>query len=310
MTHPDLPPPDIVHADAVSAGGRHPHMIGILLIVAAMLLINCSDAVAKLTLEHVLVFQVALFQAAAMILAVPFIARTTSVPRLVRTSRPGLQLLRSCCQFGSSISFFSGLALLPLPDVIAIVLLGPLVITALAALILKERVGARRWAACIAGLIGALIMIRPSFEGGMGWPAALPLAAVFLFSIYAVITRKLAPYEGTGTMMFWGAIVGFVVLALASPFYWQAPEPEIWLGLAAVAVLSACSNGLTIRAYAHAPASLLAPFTYVEIIGGTILGYLIWRDFPDAITWVGIAIIVGSGLYVWHRERLKSGEIR
>ncbi len=310
MTHPDLPPPETVHDDVAYQDGRHPHAIGILLILAALILINCSDAVAKLTIEKVPVFQVALFQAAAMIIAVPFVARTTDLARLVKTRRPGLQLVRSACQFGSAICFYSGLGLLPLADVIAIIMLGPLVITALAALILKEKVGPRRWAACVAGLIGALVMIRPAFDGGMGWPALLPLGAVCLFSIYAVITRLLAPHEGTGTMMFWGAIVGCVLRAVSSPFYWQTPTRAGWLGLTIVAILSASSNGLTIRAYAHAPASLLAPFAYIEIIGGTILGYLIWRDFPDAITWFGIVIIVGSGLYVWHRERLRSGEIR
>ncbi len=308
MTHPDLPPPETVHGDIVTGAGRHPHMIGILLMLTALILINCSDAVAKLTIEQVPVFQVALFQAAAMIGAVPFISRTTNLARLVKTRRPGLQLVRSCCQFASAICFFSGLGLLPLVDVIAIIMLGPLVVTALAALVLKEKVGPRRWLACAFGLAGALIMIRPTFDGGMGWPALLPLGAVCFFSVYAVITRLLAPHEGTGTMMFWGAIVGFVVLVVSSPFYWQGPTPVIWLGLVVVAVLSASSNGFTIRAYAHAPASLLAPFAYVEIIGGTILGYLIWRDFPDAITWLGIAIIVGSGLYVWHRERRLAGE--
>ncbi|MEM7119869.1 MAG: DMT family transporter [Pseudomonadota bacterium] len=303
MTHPDLPPPETMHGNIVTGGGRHPHMIGILLILVALTLINCSDAVAKLTIEQVPVYQVALFQACAMILAVPFIARTTNLTQLVRTRRPGLQLIRSCCQFASAISFFSGLALLPLADIIAIIMLGPLMVTALAALVLKEKVGPRRWLACGFGLVGALIMIRPTYEGGMGLPALLPLAAVFFYSVYAVITRMLAPHHGTGTMMFWAAIVGFVVLIVTSPFYWQAPTPEIWLGLVVVAILSASSNGFTIRAYAHAPASLLAPFAYVEIIGGTILGYLIWHEFPDAITWLGIAIIVGSGLYVWHRER-------
>ena len=209
MTHPDLPPPETVHGDIVTGGGRHPHMIGILLMLTALILINCSDAVAKLTIEQVPVYQVALFQATAMIFAVPFIARTTNLPLLVRTRRPGLQLIRSCCQFASAICFFSGLGLLPLVDVIAIIMLGPLVVTALAAVVLKEKVGPRRWLACGFGLAGALIMIRPTFDDGMGWPALLPLGAVCFFSVYAVITRMLAPHEGTGTMMFWGAIVGF-----------------------------------------------------------------------------------------------------
>jgi len=309
VTHPDLPPPETVHEDVAHRRGRHPHMAGIVLILVALFLINCSDAIAKLVIAEVPVFQVALVQAAAMIFAVPFVARTTRVRRLVRTRRPGLQLLRSACQFASALCYFFGLGLLPLADIIAIIMVGPLMVTALAALVLKERVGIRRWMACIVGLVGALVVIRPGAEG-MGWPALLPIAAVSFFSVYVVITRLTAPHERTGTMMFWGALVGFVVLAVSAPFYWVPPTPEVWLGLAGVALLSATSNGLTIRAYAHAPASLLAPFSYVEIIGGTVLGYLIWRYFPDAMTWLGIAIIVASGLYVWHRERLAHGGFR
>jgi drug/metabolite transporter (DMT)-like permease len=309
MTHPDLPPPEIVHGDVAQHGGRHPHMIGILLILAALILINCSDAAAKLVIGEVPVVQVALVQAVAMVFAVPFVARTTRIRRLVATRRPWLQLLRSACQFASALCYFSGLALLPLPDIIAIIMVGPLMVTALAALVLKERVGLRRWVACAIGFAGALIIIRPGFDG-MGWPALWPIGAVAFFTVYIIITRLTAPHEGTGTMMFWGAIVGLAVLAAAAPFYWVAPTPEVWLGLAGVAVLSASSNGLTIRAYAHAPASLLAPFSYVEIIGGTVLGYLIWHYFPDGMTWAGMAVIVGSGLYVWHRERLAQGEIR
>jgi drug/metabolite transporter (DMT)-like permease len=303
MSHPDLPPAETVHDDVAETGGRHPHIIGIMLIVAALLLINCSDAIAKLVITEIPVFQLALFQAAAMVCAVPVLARTRRFTRLIKTRRPWLQLLRSACQFGSALCFYFGLSRLPLPDVIAIIMVGPLMVTALAALVLRERVGMRRWVACAFGLIGALIVVRPGFEG-MGWPALLPIGAVAFFSVYVVCTRLTAPYEHTGTMMFWGAIVGLVALAVAAPFYWVPPSPLVWLGLACVAVMSAGSNGLTIRAYAHAPASLLAPFAYIEIVGGTILGYLIWRHFPDGMTWVGIAVIVSSGLYVWHRERV------
>jgi drug/metabolite transporter (DMT)-like permease len=309
MTHPDLPPPETVHDDVAGGTGRHPHAIGIVLIVAALLLINCSDTVAKLVLTELPVFQLALIQAAAMLCAVPVLARTTKFASLVKPRRPWLQLMRSACQFGSALCFYFGLSRLPLPDVIAIIMIGPLTVTALAAVVLKEQVGLRRWAACAFGFAGALIVIRPGL-GGMGWPALWPIGAVGFFSVYAVITRLTSPHERTGTMMFWGAIVGFVVLAVSAPFYWVAPTPMVWLGLAGCGILSATSNGLTIRAYAHAPASLLAPFAYVEIVGGTILGYLIWHYFPDPMTWAGMAVIVGSGLYVWHRDRRANDEIR
>ena len=214
-------------------------------------------------------------------------------------------ILRSACQFGAGLCYYKGLQLLPLADVIAIILLGPLATTALAALVLKEQVGPRRWAACIAGLIGAMLIIRPGM-GGIGWAALWPMGCVTLYSIYVIMTRSLTATNRTSTLMCWGASVGTVVLLLAAPFYWVWPEWQIWLGLAAVAVLSGASNGLRIRALGFAPASLLAPFGYAEIVGGTILGLIVFGTFPDGWSWAGIAVIVGAGLYVWHRERRKA----
>ena len=158
-------------------------MIGILLILAALILINCSDAAAKLVIGEVPVFQVALVQAVAMVFAVPFVARTTRIRRLVATRRPWLQLLRSACQFASALCYFSGLALLPLPNIIAIIMVGPLMVTALAALVLKERVGLRRWVACAIGFAGALLVSGGHrYVGRLDHPGRVHRAAADAFA--------------------------------------------------------------------------------------------------------------------------------
>ncbi|MDA0219616.1 MAG: DMT family transporter [Proteobacteria bacterium] len=299
-------PPEADNRPTDAAGSvANPHLAGILLMLAAIVLINLSDTSAKLAIDTVSVFQVALVQVLGLMACGLIAARSANLPRVMKTPDWRMLILRSACQFGAGLCYYKGLQLLPLADVIAIILLGPLATTALAALVLKEQVGPRRWAACIAGLIGAMLIIRPGM-GGIGWAALWPMGCVTLYSIYVIMTRSLTATNRTSTLMCWGASVGTVVLLLAAPFYWVWPEWQIWLGLAAVAVLSGASNGLRIRALGFAPASLLAPFGYAEIVGGTILGLIVFGTFPDGWSWAGIAVIVGAGLYVWHRERRKA----
>ncbi len=283
--------------------GWHPHIAGVCLMMTALVIINTSDAIAKWTLETLPVYQVMLFQACGLLLLAPAVARQPNPVRLIRTADPWWQIARSACQFAMGYTFYSGLKVLQFADLIAILFMGPLVITAMAHVFLKERAGPHRWAACVVGLVGGLIIVRPG-SGLMGWGAVWPLLSTVLWSIYVVITRKISVRNSTGNMMLWASIVSLAALSALSPWYWQTPADWQWAGLAVIALLSSSSNGLTIRAYTLAPASLLAPFIYGEIIGATIYGWVFWREFPDAWTWLGAAIIVIAGLYVLHRESL------
>jgi drug/metabolite transporter (DMT)-like permease len=286
----------------------NPHLTGILLFLAAVVLINASDIAAKLSFGNISVLQVVLIQTLGF-LATGFIAaRSLNAPRILKTSSWKLQLLRSSCVFISALLYYKGLEVLALADIIAIILVGPLVVTVLAAVILKERVGPRRWAACFAGFAGAMLIIRPWLGSeGIGWNALWPIGCVSLYAVHIIITRHLTTTDSTSTIILWSPLVGATILTLAAPFYWVWPDATTWIGLIAVAVFSGASNGLRIRSLLYAPASVLAPFGYAEIVGGTIAGFLIFGTFPDSWSWSGIAVIICSGIYVWHRERIRGG---
>ena len=143
-----------------------------------------------------------------------------------------------------------------------------------------------------------------------GWPGAnpaalWPLGTVVLFSAYTVLTRRLTTEDPAPNLMLWASLATVVVLGLGAPFYWVAPDWQGWLALAGVAGFSGVANASRIRALILAPASLLAPFGYTQIATATLLGLVVFGEMPEPLTWLGIAIIVASGLYVWHRERLR-----
>ncbi|MDA0219614.1 MAG: DMT family transporter [Proteobacteria bacterium] len=289
---------EYAHADPP---GRHPHLTGILLMCLGLVLINTSDAIGKLMTEELPIFEIVLFQSVGLILLAMAVARRANPLTLVATPDPWLQGLRALFQTASGLCFFAGLKVLPFADLVAILFIGPLVVSAMAHVVLGEHVGPRRWAACLVGLAGALVIVRPGMDG-LGWAAIWPVGAVVFWSAYIILTRRISARNSTASMMVWAALASFVLMAAASPWYWQTPQGWQWVALIAIALMSAASNGVTIRAFSIAPASLLAPFSYLEIVGATAFGFFIWHHFPDGWTWAGTAIIVASGLYVYRRE--------
>ena len=279
-------------------------LAGVGLYLVAVTLVVAANTVGKLTMFGLPVPQVVLAQVSGLFFASMLAGRTLRIDRLLATRKPRLQLLRTCCQMGAALCFYMGLRAMPLADITGITLLLPLAITALAALTLHEQVGWRRWCACAAGLVGALLIARPGFAGAQ--PAALwPLATVVLFACYTVLTRRLSREDSTPTLMIWASLATVALLGLGAPLYWIWPTPQGWAGLAAVCLFSGVANSARIKALGLAPASLLAPFGYTQIATATLVGLLVFGDLPDPLSWAGIGVIVGSGLYVWHRERRK-----
>lgn len=275
---------------------------GITLIVATVFLFVCMDATAKYLAQSYPVAQVVWARYAFhCVFMMPFFVRW-GLPQLVRTERLGLQLGRSFLLLACTFLFFTALRYIPLADAGAINFVSPLLVTALSVPLLGEKVGPRRWAAVLIGFAGVLIIIRPG--AGVTHPAALlPLLVAFCFALFAITTRLLSRTDSTFTTFFYTATVGMVVMTAVVPFVWKTPDLAAWGLFAVVGLLGAVSHLLLIMAYKNAPAAVLAPFSYVQLIWAVPVGYVWFGDFPDEWTFVGAVIVVGSGLYVWYRER-------
>jgi drug/metabolite transporter (DMT)-like permease len=224
-------------------------------------------------------------------------------PRIVIPRRPKLQVARGLCGITSSILYFTGLASISLATAAAISFTQPLVVTALSAPLLAERIGPHRWAAVVLGFAGALIIIRPGLGGEAEWAALLLVGSACCTAMYQIITRKLAGQDHAETTNIWSGFVGSVVICVLVPFSWKTPEDTgIWTMFASLGLIGGTAHYLLTKAFERGPASLLSPFNYLQLIGATIIGYLLYQQLPDAWTWVGAAVIVGAGLYIAHRE--------
>lgn len=275
----------------------------ILTLVVAMSAVPFMDAIAKHLSATLPVVQVTWARYVFhLVLAVPILFWTQRGGGQMVPRRIGLQLLRGVLLVCSTFSFFLSVKYLPLADALALAFVSPLVVTAVSPFLLGEHVGMRRFTAVGIGFIGALIIIRPG-SGVMQWASLLALSAGVTYALYVVMTRKLAGTAPPIVTLVYGALFGALVTSTALPFAWKQPTGAEWAWMVAIGMTAACTHYLLIKAYEAAPASLLQPFTYVEIIMATILGYLWFGDFPDAWTGVGVAILIASGIYVSLRER-------
>jgi drug/metabolite transporter (DMT)-like permease len=216
--------------------------------------------------------------------------------RLVRTSSPGLQLLRGLMLVLSSVVFVVALLHMQIAEVASIVFLAPIIVALAGGPLLGERVGARTWLALAGGFVGVLLIIRPGGGAFTGW-ALLPLACAFLFAGYQILTRKLAGHEDPITTLFYPGLIACFVVPPVFPGAFEVPTVPLHVAmLAAIGVLGGVGHFILIRAHALAPATLLAPFGYTQLLVVLTLGWLVFGQLPDAIALVGIALIAGSGL--------------
>jgi S-adenosylmethionine uptake transporter len=284
------------------------------MMIIAMLMLPGIDAIAKWLSGSVSSGQVTwsrfFFQ---IILMSPLLLRTRGpwfTPALL------LHAARGSLIAFATLFFFTGLAYLPLADAIAIFFIEPLLVTLLSALFFGEAIHWRRISAISFGFIGALIIIRPSFTE-VGYAVLYPVCAAFCFSFYILLTRKLVRNEDPIRLQFFAGIFGCLVMAIALSWGTASdigiltavwPTTDQWLLLGGLGLIATACHLLVAYAYQKASIGILAPFQYVEIIGATVLGLVIFNEFPDPLTWLGVAIIVGSGIYMFHREaKLASG---
>ena len=201
---------------------------------------------------------------------------------------------------GSSLIAIS-MIVLPIADAAAILYAGPLMITALAVPLLKERVGWRRWTAIAIGFGGVVIMLRPT-PSAIQWLGPLPLAAAFFSSMRDNWARRLSKSESATSMMFWSALATIALGGVTLPFAWVTPTALDLALTTASGIFIGVAHYFMIEAYRISEAAVVAPFKYSGIIWAVFFGYVIWGDIPDAFIITGGVLVIASGLYILHRE--------
>lgn len=225
----------------------------------------------------------------------------------LRTGALWLQVLRSALMLITNVLFFFAVRTLPLADVVAVMFIGPLLVTALSSPLLGEYVGPRRWTAVVIGFIGALVIVRPG-SGVVDGVALLPLLAAFTNALYTITTRRVSTVDPMMTTLVFTGLLGAIVSTAAMPLVWVTPDLPGWTLMVLAGVLGAFGHLAFIRALGKSSPATLAPFSYTVLVWSTGYGYLVFGDLPDMWTGVGAAIIVASGLYVFHRERVRGAE--
>ncbi|MCU0827339.1 MAG: DMT family transporter [Tabrizicola sp.] len=273
---------------------------GVLLMILAILLFTAMDATAKGLIERYPAPQVVWARFAGQLLIVVLILNLRTGP-LLRTHYPWLHMARSAFQFGATGLFFLSLGHIGLAEATALTDINPVLITLGAALFLGEKLGPRRIAGVIVALLGALIILRPGIGVFSPW-ALLPLGAAICYTGNALLTRHIGPREPVWTSLLHASIFGTLVAALALPFVWvPISGPDLML-FALVGCLGTGAQLCIIRSFSMTEASIVAPFAYLGIVFATFWGVVLYDQWPDRWTVIGALVIVGAGLYVWHRE--------
>jgi len=280
--------------------------LGITLVVSAMFIFSLQDAVTK---------SLAVTYSAPQILWVRYVfyvffalalcARKRPLRECLKSEVPWLQICRSLLILAEIGMFIVTIRYLSLAEMHALLATFPLMVTAIAAIFLKEPVGIRRWGAVFIGFLGVLVILRPGLTAIQ--PAALlALVTALMFAGYNVMTRLVSRYDDGETSTVYMAVVGVVVLTAIGPFFWQTPTLSDWGWLFALSISAAIGHLLLIKALEAAPASTLQPFNYTLLVFATIVGYIFFDSLPDFWTVIGAVIVVGSGLYTIYRERRRA----
>jgi len=296
-----------VNDDNTLADGLRDNRRGIYWILLTTGLFTSLDATAKYLTQDYPVPQVLWARFSFHLLFVAAILGTRLSVTL-HSKRFGLQFTRSVLMLITTGMFFLAVSALPLADVVAIMFVGPLFVTALSVPILGDYVGPRRWAAVGIGFLGALVIVRPG-SGIMHGYAILPVLAAFSHALYTITTRQLANHDLPMTTLFYTAALGAVVTTAIVPFYWVTPDMSGWLLMALAGFFGAAGHLALIKALSYASPVVVAPLTYASLIWSIGIGFMLFGDLPDAITLLGAALIAASGMYVFHRENIRATRV-
>ena len=279
---------------------------GIVLMLAGIALFSINDALGKWLLATYSVGELLLVRSAtALILLAPFMYQA-GIAAFLGAPRRWLQLLRVAFSTLEVAMFFWAVSYLPLADTVTFYLAGPIYVTALSVVLLREHVGWRRFTAVLVGFLGVLLALRPS-AATLTLPACIALFGSVFFALLMIVTRQLR--ETSNTVLVAGQLLGTLLFGGAiAPFDWVEPSPRDFALLSLFGVFSILALACVNRSLKLAPASVVVPYQYTIIIWAVVLGFLVFRDVPDAFTLWGAAIIIGAGIYIFWREQRKPDE--
>lgn len=304
----DAPAPAALPVPAgpdAAAHAQRMRLLGILLMCGAVACFACLDATAKYLGRHVDVIQVVWARYASAFVLALVVFNPLTRPGLLRTGRPGLQIGRSTLLLATTVLNFAALKYLQLDQALAILFSTPLMVAALAGPMLGERIGSRRWGAIVVGLVGVLIVLQPGF-GAVHPAALLSMLSAVCAAFYAIATRVLSRFDSDETTLFYSNLVGVLLLTPVMPFVWTTPTDPLQIALmTGFGAFGSLGHFLLIVAHRHTPASILSPFSYSQILWTTILGFVVFGDVPNRWTVAGVTIVIASGLYLLHRERVR-----
>ncbi len=285
-----------------SPSDRSNSAFAIVIIMISCILLAGMDATAKnLSLEVPILMVIwgRYFFHTAITFSV-YAGKTKSL-EFLRAKRPGLQFIRACALFGATSFMYVAITKMQLGDASAIQFFAPVLVTAISGLFLGEHVGPRRWASVACAFVGVLLVARPGY-GVLGWDALLPLATAFLLAVYMVMTRIIRTKDKPESTTFYSTAVGALVLTIFVPFHWTELSGFQWMLMVLMGSMGAIGHYLMVKAFHAAEASMLAPFTYTQVVGAIVWGYIVFGDIPSPWTILGMLIIISSGIYVWYRE--------
>ena len=272
------------------------------------LLLTMNDGVVKWLSGDYQVGQILTFRGAAAVILITGVLLWRREFNIFEVRYPKVQLLRAVLMIASTFLFVNGLRLMPLADTVAVAFVGPIFVTALAPILLSERVGWRRWSAVLVGFAGVLIILRPGGDG-LHWAALLPVGAALCGACRDLLTRGISHGEASGTTLFYSTLGVALAGAMTAPFGWQTPALAD-LGLFVVAgMLLSIAHFLHIETFRFVKAAVVTPFKYSALLWAMAIGFLVWGDIPDNRTLLGAALLIGSGLYIFHREGRRSAKL-
>ncbi|MES2693417.1 MAG: DMT family transporter [Verrucomicrobiota bacterium] len=291
-------------ADSAAQDRRH-RLVGIAWLVGATICFACIDASAKWLNRSMPPLQTVTIRYLGAFVVIALLLNPRTKPGVLRTQRPLLQVARGLGLVVSSICLITALNYLSLTATTAINFASPLIVALLAGPMLGETLGPRRLGAVVVGFVGVLVVTHPwtgTFHPAMG----LAFLCACSTALYAIITRVLARHDSPETTMFYTAVVGAVAVLPFIPFVWHPlTAPRVWTAIAAISFFGAAGHWMMILAYRKAPASVVAPFFYAQLLWAVGIAAVIFQEVPAPATLLGGGIVIASGLYLLHRERVR-----